>query len=930
MSTPSDTEISSGPTPGATPLSPEDVRGLSPGSIYGRDVQAVAQDLDVDIEKGLSMAEAASRLDTYGPNKLAEGKKDSPLVMFLRQFVNPLLIILLVGAAISGYTGHWVDAIAIFVIVLINATISFVQEYKAEQSLAALGEMAAPMANVRRNGDWQEIPALDIVPGDVLRIKAGDILAADVRLIEANRLQIEEAALTGESEPVDKHDKPIEDEEEAVLAERFNMGFSSTLVTNGSGLGLVTSTGMDTEVGHIAGLMSTATQPKTPLQERIESLSRILIGAALFVVAIIIGIGIANGMDAIEMLNTAISLSVAAIPEGMPTIVTIVLTLGSQAMARQKALVRQLNSVETLGTTSVICSDKTGTLTQNQMQVMRLWAGGKAWKVTGQGFDPAGTFVDADGNETDVANDQDLWRMLAISAYCNEARLVEVDGRPAIQGNPTEGALVVAAAKAGISRADLKEQRHETLQSFPFDSTRKMMSVLVRMPTGETVLIAKGAPDVILSRSTEVLLHGEEVELTDERRAGIEQVIESFGEEALRTLAIAYKRIDGEPAGDADEDHEQDIILVGVHGIMDPPRPEVPAAVAEAAGAGVRTVMITGDHAVTANAIAEQIGIKNSAAQTVHTGAELETLNEEQLMETVKHAAVFARVTPEHKLRIVNALQANGEVAAMTGDGVNDAPALRSADIGVAMGIAGTSVAKESASLVLLDDNFSTIVTAVREGRRIYDNLLKFIRQALTANVAEVSAILFAFLLMGADPLLTLTPLMILWINLISDGIPALTLGLEPAEEDIMRREPRGRHQNIFAGGLGQRIILRGLALGGLSYWLFQETLAAGNSLQYAQTMAFLTLIFAQLWHIFDSRSSTTLFRKNPFGNRMLLAAVAVSAILSLLAIYTPPGNLVLGTVPLEFRHLLEVIAIASLPTFGLSALKEIFQVRFL
>jgi Ca2+-transporting ATPase len=913
-----------------SPLSPEDVRGLPPRSIYGRDIQAVAGNLDVDIKRGLNTADAASRLETYGPNKLSEGKKASPLVMFLRQFVNPLLIILLVGAVISGYTGHWVDAIAIFVIVLINATISFIQEFKAEQSLAALSEMAAPMANVRRNGDWQEIPALDIVPGDILRIKAGDILAADVRLIEANRLQVEEAALTGESEPVDKHDKPIEDEEEAVLAERFNMGFSSTLVTNGSGLGLVTATGMDTEVGHIAGLMTEATQPKTPLQERIESLSKILIGSALLVVAIIIGIGIANGMDAIEMLNTAISLSVAAIPEGMPTIVTIVLTLGSQAMARQKALVRQLNSVETLGTTSVVCSDKTGTLTQNQMQVMRLWAGGKAWAVTGQGFDPNGAFVDAEGNETDVANDQDLWRMLAISAYCNEARLVEVDGRPAIQGNPTEGALVVAAAKAGIFRAELKEQRHETLQSFPFDSTRKMMSVLVRLPNGETVLIAKGAPDVILSRSTEVLLHGEEVELTDERRAEIEQVIESFGEDALRTLAIAYKRVDGEPSADAAEDHEQDIVLVGVHGIMDPPRPEVTAAVAEAASAGVRTVMITGDHAVTANAIAEQIGIKTSEEQTVHTGAELDTLNDGQLAETVKHAAVFARVTPEHKLRIVNALQANGEVAAMTGDGVNDAPALRSADIGVAMGIAGTSVAKESAALVLLDDNFSTIVTAVREGRRIYDNLLKFIRQALTANVAEVSAILFAFLLMGADPLLTLTPLMILWINLISDGVPALTLGLEPAEEDIMRREPRSRHQNIFAGGLGQRIILRGLALGGLSYWLFQEALAAGNSLQYAQTMAFATLIFAQLWHIFDSRSSTTLFRKHPFGNRMLLAAVAVSAILSLLAIYTAPGNLVLGTVPLGPRHLLEVIAIASLPTFALSALKEIFQFKFL
>ena len=914
----------------ASPTPPEEERGLSPQSIYGRDAHAVARHLDVDMDKGLTTEEAASRLKTYGPNELEEAKKDSPLVMLLRQFANPLLIILLVGAVISGYTGHWVDAIAIFVIVLINATISFVQEFKAEQSLAALSEMAAPMANVRRDGDWQEIPARDIVPGDVLRIKAGDILAADLRLIEANRLHVDEAALTGESEPVDKHDQPIESENEVVLAERFNMGFSSTLVANGAGLGLVTSTGMNTEVGHIAGLMATATQPKTPLQERIENLSKILIGAALIVVAVIIGIGIINGMDAIEMLNSAISLSVAAIPEGMPTIVTIVLTLGSQAMARKNALVRQLSSVETLGTTSVICSDKTGTLTQNQMQVMRLWAGGKAWTVTGEGFDPNGAFVDAEGNEADVANEDDLRRMLAVSAYCNEARLIEKDGRPAIQGNPTEGALVVAAAKAGISRAELKEQKHETLQSFPFDSTRKMMSVLVRMPNGERVLTAKGAPDVILSRASAVLLHGEEVELTDELRAEIERVIEGFGEDALRTLAIAYKHVDSDPSGDDAEDHEQDVVLIGIHGIMDPPRPEVTAAVAEAASAGVRTVMITGDHAVTAEAIAKQIGIKTSDAQTVHTGAELDTLTDRQLEETVRHAGVFARVTPEHKLRIVNAMQANGEVAAMTGDGVNDAPALRAADIGVAMGIAGTSVAKDSAALVLLDDNFSTIVTAVREGRRIYDNLLKFIRQALTANVAEVSAILFAFLLMGADPLLTLTPLMILWINLISDGAPALTLGLEPAEEDIMRRVPRSRHESIFAGGLGQRIVLRGLALGGLSYWLFQQALDAGNSLQYAQTMAFATLIFAQLWHIFDARSSTTLFRKGPFGNRMLLAAVAVSAILSLLAIYSPPGNFVLGTEPLELRHLIEVIAIASLPTLGLSALKEIFRFDFL
>ncbi|MEJ2385967.1 MAG: cation-translocating P-type ATPase [Chromatiaceae bacterium] len=903
--------------------------GLTPQLVYGRDGRAVAKDLGVDLDLGLSAGEAASRLRTYGPNKLAEAKKASPLVMFLRQLVNPLLIILLVGALISGYTGHWVDAIAILVIVLINAGISFIQEWKAERSLAALSEMAAPTASVHRDGDWREISARDIVPGDLLRIKAGDILAADVRLIEANRLQLDEAALTGESEPVDKHDQVIEGDGDVVLAERFNMGFSSTLVTNGTGLGLVIATGMDTEVGHIAGLMATAEQPKTPLQERIESLSRILIGAALLVVAIVVGIGIAHGMDAIEMLNTAISLSVAAIPEGMPTIVTIVLTLGSQAMARKNALVRQLSSVETLGTTSVICSDKTGTLTQNQMQVMRLWAGGKSWTVTGEGFDPNGAFIDADGNETDVADDVDLRRMLAVSAYCNDARLIEADGRPAIQGNPTDGALVVAAAKAGISRAELKAQRHETLQKFPFDSTRKMMSVLVRMPTGERVLAAKGAPDVILSRASELLLHGEEVELTAERRAAIERTIEDFGARALRTLAIAYKRVDQETPDDA-HDHEQDVVLVGIHGIMDPPRPEVPSAVAEAQSAGVRTVMITGDHAVTAEAIAEQIGIKHSAAQTVHSGAELDTLTDRQLQEAVRHAAVFARVTPEHKLRIVNAMQANGEIAAMTGDGVNDAPALRSADIGVAMGITGTSVAKDSAALVLLDDNFSTIVTAVREGRRIYDNLLKFIRQALTANVAEVSAILFAFLLMGADPLLTLAPLMILWINLVSDGIPALSLGLEPAEADIMRRAPRGRHENIFAGGLGQRIVLRGLALGGLTFWLFHAALSTGASQAYAQTVAFATLVFAQLWHIFDARSLTTLFRKDPFGNRMLLAAVAFSASLSLLAIYTPAGSLVLGTEPLAARHLLEVIALAALPTLGLSALKEVFGFRFL
>ncbi|MEZ5787479.1 MAG: HAD-IC family P-type ATPase, partial [Xanthobacteraceae bacterium] len=662
------------------------------------------------LEQGLSTTEADRRRKKFGSNQLREAEKASAIHLLLAQLKNPLLIILMIGAIISGYTGHWVDAIAICVIVIFNALISFWQEFKAEQSLAALGRLAAPKAMVRRDGDWNEILAAQIVPGEVVRLKAGDIIPADMRFAEANRLQVDEAALTGESEPVDKHAEKLTGED-AVLAERFNMGFMSTQVTNGTATGVVTATGMKTEVGHIADLMSSAKEPKTPLQERIDGLSRILIAAALIVVAIVIGIGILNGMDALEMLNTAISLSVAAIPEGLPTVVTIVLTLGARKMAASNALARRLSAVETLGTTSVVCSDKTGTLTQNQMQVMRLWAGGKTWTVTGEGFDPHGFFLDSEGAKADLKADRDLRQMLMISAYCNEARLTENQGRPAIQGNPTDGALVVAAAKADIHRAVLKEKNYEALAHFPFDSTRKMMSVHVRLPNGDEVLIAKGAPDVILTRATKVRLHDQEVPLTEDIRTQVEAVIESFADDALRTLAVAYRPLKDKAIDP--KDPEQDIVLIGIHGIMDPPRPEVKDAVSEATRAGVRTVMITGDHAVTAKAIAERIGIKKRDDQTVWTGAELDRMTDERLQQVAKHAAVFARVTPEHKLRIVSALQADGEVAAMTGDGVNDAPALRKADIGVAMGIAGTSVARDSAALVLLDDNFSTIIGAI-------------------------------------------------------------------------------------------------------------------------------------------------------------------------------------------------------------------------
>ncbi len=890
--------------------------------------EVVAQ-LSTDIDKGLSTEASSQRLQTEGYNELPEADKQSSLALLLEQFKNPLLIILIVGAGVSLYAGHAVDAIAIAAIVIINALISFAQEYNAQKSMDALKDMAAPDAFVRRNSEWVSIPARDLVTGEVVRLNTGDIVPADLRVVESHRLQIDEAALTGESEPVDKGTDAIEGDD-VPLGDRINLGYMSTMVTAGNGLGIVIGTGMNTEVGKIADLMATAEEPRTPLQRRIDKLSHVLIGAALAVVAGIIGIGIHHGMDMLEMLNTGISLSVAAIPEGLPTVVTIVLTMGSQRMARGKALARQLSSVETLGSTSVICSDKTGTLTQNQMQVMALWAADKQWEVSGQGFNPEGAFINPEGEETSPDDDEDLRLSLMISAVCNDATLIQKDGQYAIQGNPTEGALVVAAAKVGITREAISAQGYEVIERFPFDSTRKMMSVIVKLPSGEHYLVAKGAPDVILSRTQTLRSHGEELAITEQTRQHVESAIDDFGQRALRTLAIAYRPLDADKLKLEPEQYENDFVLLGVHGIMDPPRPEVVDAVAQCWSAGIRTVMITGDHASTAAAIAEEIGIKRSEEDRVMTGSELDKTSDKELRKLVPHTAVFARVTPEHKQRIVKALQENGEVTAMTGDGVNDAPALRNADIGIAMGIAGTSVAKDSAALILLDDNFSTIVSAVAEGRRIYDNIRKFIRQGLTANVAEVSVILFAFMLMGDDPLLPITALMVLWINLISDGIPALALGVETPEPDIMERKPRPRDESFFADYLGARILVRGLTLGWLSYFMFDFAMDRGAELAYAETLAFSTLIFSQLWHVFDARTFSTIYHVNPFTNRHLLMAVGLSALLSIAVIYLPIGHTVFGTTALSGKHLLMVIAIAALPTFGLSALKGIFKVKFL
>ena len=896
---------------------------------FNHSVDEALQQLNSNTDAGLTVDAAEQRLVQYGTNELSEAQSISAMMLFLIQFKNPMLIVLAIGGVLSGAGGHMIDAIAILVIVLANALITFIQEMSAKKSLDALREMGAPNALVLRDGEWQKIPVKSLVPGDITKLNAGDVVGADLRLLSTNQLSIDESALTGESEPSEKHSDTLH-APELGIGDRVNMAFMSTIVSGGNGIGVVVGTGMDTEVGHIAHLMQSAETVDTPMQRRLHALSRALIAIAVASVACVIGIGISNGADWIEMLRTGISLCVAAIPEGLPTVVTVVLTMGANQMAKGRAQVRQLSSVETLGSTTVICSDKTGTLTQNQMQVVAYWSGGRSFDVTGQGFEPKGRFLDEEKNELDLEKTDELKYGLIISAICNDAQLKHKGQQYSIEGNPTEGALVVAAAKAGIYQKALMEEGFSVLKSFPFDSKRKMASTIVRGPHGRYWLVAKGAPDVLLKRSNAIYWGGEAQALTPELQQEVASGIAKFGDRALRTLALAFVEIDKADLEKAQSEHEQGLCFLAMHGIIDPPRPEVVDAVAQCADAGVRTVMITGDHAATAKAIAEDLGIRRSEQELVLTGPELEEISDRELQTLAPKTTVFARVSPEHKQRIVKALQANDEVVAMTGDGVNDAPALRNADIGVAMGIAGTQVAKDSADLVLLDDNFSTIVTAVRQGRRIYDNLRKYLRAALTANVSEVSCVMFAFLLLGDNPLVPLTAVMILWINLFNDALPSLCLGWEKQEQDIMRRKPRKRNESFFAGGLGARILVRGLVHGGIVYALFAFALSLGASTAYAQTLAFITLMFILSIHLLDSRSFTSIFRINPFSNRLLLAVMLATTSVTLLIIYSPLGAVLFNTVPVSGKHLLMSLMIAALPTFVMSGIKELFSVKWL
>jgi P-type Ca2+ transporter type 2C len=902
------------------------------------EAEQVTAHFHVDAASGLREEEAQERLRQVGLNQLSEGKKSSLLAAFVDQFKDFMVLVLLVATLISGLLGEYMDAITIIMIVLLNAVLGFVQEVRAEKSLQALKQLSAPMARVLRERQWMKIAATQLVPGDIVYLESGDRIPADVRLLRSDGLYVEESALTGESLPVDKISTRLP-QADVALGDCKNMGYMGTMVVRGTGTGVVVHTGMATEMGRIAHLLESTAEMETPLQRRLEQLGKVLIVVALLLTTVVVMTGISNGHDVYKMFLAGVSLAVAAIPEGLPAIVTIALALGVQRMIKRKAIVRKLPSVETLGCATVICSDKTGTLTQNRMTVTYFWVDGQRVQVSGSGYVPEGCFT-LNQREVKPAEVPSFNRLLEISVLCNNASLVRKEEKRGlrkkkqidwgIDGDPTEGALLIAAAKAGFTSDHLTEE-WQRVKEYPFDSERKMMSVWLRHKSGRQVLYAKGAPDLLLRRCSHIFLQGKIVPLTESLRQEVLKMNEELAGMALRNLAFAYKEMRSKQGTiPPEQEVERAFTFIGLAGMIDPPRAEVKAAIRTCYQAGIKTVMITGDHLATAVAIASELGITRSHGLTL-SGQDLSNMSEEEFRQIVNKVDVYARVSPEHKLRIVKALQREGHVVAMTGDGVNDAPAIKAADIGIAMGMTGTDVAKEASSLILVDDNFATIVSAIAEGRSIYDNIRKFISYLLASNVGEILVMFFA-MLMGFP--LPLVPIQILWVNLVTDGLPAMALGLDPAEENTMNRPPRNSRESIFARGVGWKVMTRGLLIGLFSLVAFAtiyiestddlvkaQTVAfatiyveSADDLIKAQTVAFATLVFSQLIYVFDCRSAGTIFNRYPFDNLPLLLAVFSSVLLLLVVIYHPSLQPVFHTTALGLREWVLVTVTSTLP----------------
>ena len=881
---------------------------------YDIEASEVARGLNSDIENGLNIEDVNKKRDEFGFNELRAGKKKSLVVRFLEQFKDFMIIVLIISAIVSGFVGiangeGITDTIIIMFVIILNAIIGVAQESKAEKSLEALKKLSSHMAKVIRNGKLDVIPSKELVPGDIVVLETGDFVPADLRIIEAHNLKAQEASLTGESLPVDKMSDIIEGEKVGI-GDRSNMLFSSSLITYGRGKAIVVETGMNTEVGKIADMMNSSLNTETPLQKKLNQLGKTLGIFALIICVLIFVVGLINGKEIISMFMTAVTLAVAAIPEGLPAVSTIVLAIGVQRMVKKNAIVKNLPSVETLGSASVICSDKTGTLTQNKMTVQKVFANGTAKSVE---------------DIKELSSEER--KLIEIGMLCNDTK---VSNDNEFTGDPTETALTDIGFKLGYNKEFLNIERQDEI---PFDSDRKLMTIVIEKE-GKYLVYTKGAVDELLKRCGSYALNGEVKSDLENYVNTINEQNKNMASEALRVLAMAYKITDKLPSK---EEMEKDLIFTGMVGMIDPPREEAKVAVQKCKNAGIKPVMITGDHKITAIAIAKKLGILENEAEAI-TGDMLEDMSQEELTQNIEKYSVYARVSPEHKVRIVKAWQTKGQVVAMTGDGVNDAPALKNADIGCAMGKVGTDVAKEAADVILTDDNFATVVSAVEEGRRIYDNILKSIQFLLSSNVGEIVVLFMAtmclplfvkwFGITNVSALEVLLPIQILWINLVTDSLQALALAVDPATSNIMNRKPNSAGSDIFTKGMIWRIAYQGIMIGALTLIAYMIGLSTTNvdestRIQDAQTMAFVVLAFSELTHVFNIRNNKeSIFKTGIGGNKYLLFATLISAMLMLVILFIPALRDIFGIAMLPKENILEVIILSLAPI----AIVEIFK----
>ncbi|MBI2906294.1 MAG: calcium-transporting P-type ATPase, PMR1-type [Chloroflexi bacterium] len=867
--------------------------------------------------KGLGDEEARRRLAQYGPNELAEKGKQSPILLLIEQFKSPLILILLAACIVSVAIGEVMDAIVIFAIVFFCAMLGFVQEFRSEKAMEALKKMAAPMATVLRGREETQVPAAELVPGDVVIIHTGDRIPADSRLTHVADLQVDEASLTGESNPVPKFTHPIEGEE-VPLGDRRNMVYMGTAATYGRGEGVVVATGMKSEFGKIAQMIQEVEEGETPLQESLGVVGKWLGIGSLAIVAFVALLGVLRGHEILEMFIWAVSLAVAAVPEALPAVVTISLAIGVQRIARRNGIIRKLPAVETLGCCNYICSDKTGTLTQNEMSIRKIYVNGDLVEVTGVGYEPKGDFM-LHGKVIDATKAGPLRTLLESVTLCNDSRLVAVDGAWKIHGDPTEGAMVVAAAKAGISHEKIAEL-YPRVGEIPFSSETKRMTTIHQTPAGQ-LACAKGAPEVILDSCVCIHQDGKDRPITDADRQKILEMNQQMASDALRVLAVAHRPLNGAVSHEA---AEQDMAFVGLVGMIDAPREEVKDAIKECDRAGIRSVMITGDHKLTAVAVARELGLMKEGGLAV-TGAELDKMGDEDFDKVVEKIQVYARVSPSHKLRVVEALQKKRYVTAMTGDGVNDAPALKKADIGVAMGITGTDVSKEAAAMILVDDNFASIVAAVEEGRGIFGNIKKYLAYLLAANAGEIILMIFASMLGLPLPLIAIQ---LLWLNLTTDGLPALALAIDPPDPDIMDRPPRDPNQGIFTGKLVSFILVIGLLIAIATFvvfyfWADVDPGEHPDIVEKGQTMAFTTITMFEMFHVFNCRSGRhSIFKIGFFSNRWMVYAVALSITMQVAVVQVPFLQPLFHTQGLEPIDWLVVVLVGSMALWSVELWK--------